>query len=65
MSSDFEYGIPAFAARRPGHPALILGSQQRTYAELDDRVRRVAGVLAGLGVAEGDRVSVMLPKSFE
>jgi long-chain acyl-CoA synthetase len=65
MSSDTPYGIPAFAALRPGHPALVLGSEQRTYAQLDDRARRVADVLARLGVADGDRVGVMLPNGFE
>jgi long-chain acyl-CoA synthetase len=65
MSADSQYGIPTAAARRPGHAALILGSEQRTYAELDDRARRVAAVLAALGVAAGDRVGVMLPNSFE
>jgi len=44
---------------------LVLGSEQRTYAELDDRARRVADVLARLGWADGDRVGVMLPNSFE
>jgi long-chain acyl-CoA synthetase len=65
MSTDSQYGIPAVTTRRPGHPALVLGSEQRTYAELDDRARRVADVLAGHGVVEGDRVGVMLPNSFE
>jgi len=32
-----------------------------TYAELRDRVARVAGVLAGLGVVPGDRVVVYMP----
>jgi long-chain acyl-CoA synthetase len=65
MPADPQYGIPAAAAERPGHPALVLGSELRTYAELDDRARRVAGVLSRLGVARGDRVGVMLPNSFE
>ena len=65
MSSDIQYGITASAGQRPGHPALVLGSEQRTYAQLDDRARRVARVLAGLGVGEGDRIGVMLPNSFE
>jgi acyl-CoA synthetase (AMP-forming)/AMP-acid ligase II len=65
MSADSRYGIPAAAEHRPGHAALVLGSEQRTYAELDDRARRVADVLAGIGVAKGDRVGVMLPNSFE
>ena len=35
-----------------------------TYAEFHEQVTRWAGVLAGLGVAAGDRVAVMLPTSI-
>jgi long-chain acyl-CoA synthetase len=65
MAADHQYGIPAAAAVRPGHPALVLGPEVRTYADLDDRARRVADALSRLGVARGDRVGVMLPNSFE
>ncbi|HEX6476929.1 MAG TPA: AMP-binding protein [Acidimicrobiales bacterium] len=65
MAAEAQYGIPAVAAVRPGHPALILGSEQRTFAALDDRAHRVALALSRLGVARGDRVGVMLPNSFE
>ena len=65
MAADPRYGIPAMAAERPAHAALVLGSEQRSYAELDDRARRVALVLAGFGVGASDRVGVMLPNSFE
>ena len=36
-----------------------------TYRELQDRVARFAGVLAGLGVGRGDRVIVYMPMSIE
>ncbi len=65
MPADPLYGIPAAAAVRPGHPALVLGSQHRTYAELDDRAHHAAHALSHLGVTRGDRVGVMLPNSFE
>jgi len=40
----------------------VTGSQRRySYAELRDEVARFAGVLAGLGVAKGDRVVIYLP----
>ncbi len=65
MSILPEYGLVAQARRRPGHPALVLGSETRTYAELDERVRLVATALHRLGVRAGDRVGVMQPNSFE
>src|SRR5438270_3217355 len=65
MPADPQYGLPAAASERPGHPALVLGSELRTYADLDDRARRAASALSRLGVARGDRVGVMLPNSFE
>ena len=58
-------GLVAHARTRPDHVALRQGEETRTYAELDDRARRVAHALAGLGVRRGDRVAVMVPNSFE
>ena len=42
-------------------PALVDGEVRRTYGELADRCELLAGALAGLGVAPGDRVSVLAP----
>ena len=39
--------------------AVIDGDRQWTYREFDDRVRRQAGLLRGLGVEAGDRVAVL------
>ena len=58
-------GLLAHARARPDHVALRQGDEVRTYAELDDRARRVAHALADLGVRHGDRVAVMVPNSFE
>jgi long-chain acyl-CoA synthetase len=58
-------GLLAHARDRPDHIALRQGDETRTYAELDDRARRVAHALAALGVQRGDRVAVMIPNSFE
>ena len=33
----------------------------RTYAELDDEVRRVAAALAALGIGHGERIAIYLP----
>jgi long-chain acyl-CoA synthetase len=52
--------LPDAAAAHPDKAALVAGDRSITYAELDDRVRRVAGALAGIGVSEGDRVAFLL-----
>ncbi len=59
------YGIAAQALSRPDHPALVAGERTLTYARLEERIRKVAAVLAGLGAAAGDRIGVMVPNSFE
>jgi len=60
-----EAGVIAHARSRPDALALRLGEKTRTYRALDDRARRLAHVLHGLGVRRGDRVAVMLPNSLE
>ncbi|HEX6935182.1 MAG TPA: AMP-binding protein [Actinomycetes bacterium] len=45
----------------PDRPALTYFGRTLTYRELHDEVGRFAGVLAGLGVAKGDRVALVLP----
>ncbi|MDR6979174.1 long-chain acyl-CoA synthetase [Streptomyces sp. 3330] len=49
------------AERQPGRPALRLGEQVTTYAELDERSARAAALLRAEGVRPGDRVALMLP----
>jgi fatty-acyl-CoA synthase len=44
----------------PDHPAVIHGTQRRTYAELYARTRRLAGALARHGISRNDTVSVVL-----
>jgi acyl-CoA synthetase (AMP-forming)/AMP-acid ligase II len=58
------------AETAPEHPALIMGGTGRlvTYAELEDRSNRVAGVLRELGLGVGSHVAVLLenrPEFFE
>ena len=48
------------AASRPDKVALVAGDREITYTELEDRVRRAAAALAGLGVRKGDRVALVL-----
>jgi acetyl-CoA synthetase/medium-chain acyl-CoA synthetase len=57
-------------ARDPAKLALLWvspdGQPRRfTYAELAERSRRFANALAGLGVAPGERVFVMLPRVWQ
>jgi fatty-acyl-CoA synthase len=44
--------------------AVVDGDVRLTYAELHDRAQRLAGGLAELGVAPGDRVAVLAPNSL-
>ncbi len=45
----------------PGHVAVVHGATRHTYAELNERCRRLAAGLAGLGVRPGETVAVMAP----
>ncbi len=55
------------AAGRGAQPAIIYDSpmtsrvETTTYAQLQDRVSRLAGALAAQGVAKGDRVVIYMP----
>lgn len=48
------------ATAQPEKVVLVTGERTITYDQLEHRVRRVAGALAGLGVAKGDRVALLL-----
>lgn len=48
----------------PDRIAIVEGERAVSYGELRARVARLAGRLAELGVAPGDRVAVLLPKSI-
>ncbi|HET9596939.1 MAG TPA: fatty acid--CoA ligase [Anaeromyxobacteraceae bacterium] len=45
--------------RAPGQEIVYADRRRLTYLELDERVRRLASGLAGLGVCPGDTVAVM------
>jgi amino acid adenylation domain-containing protein len=51
------------AARHPQRPAVASDGCQLTYEELDRASNRVARGLLRLGVAPGDRVGILAPKS--
>lgn len=58
-------GLHAAALRHPHKVALICGTTRRSYAELAERVRRVAGGATRLGVQKGDRVAILAPNCVE
>jgi acyl-CoA synthetase (AMP-forming)/AMP-acid ligase II len=45
--------------QNPDHPATIFRDRVRTVAESVDRISRLAGALAGLGIQRGDRVGIL------
>jgi long-chain acyl-CoA synthetase len=52
-------GIGGWARAAPDAPAFISTSGSTTFAELDERHRRLAGFLSEAGVTEGDRVAIL------
>lgn len=53
------------ALHHADRPALLAGDRQWTYRELDARASTLAGGLAGLGLAPGERVGLHLPNGPE
>ncbi|MBI2575265.1 AMP-binding protein, partial [Candidatus Woesearchaeota archaeon] len=43
----------------PDRPAVIFEGERTTYAGLEERVKKLAGSMSGLGVREGDNVAMM------
>ena len=50
--------------RQPDRAAIVAGETRLTFAALDDRVARIAGGLAALGVGIGDRVALLLDNDW-
>ncbi len=53
--------LESSARAHPQAPAIAWFGRRITYAELLDEVERCSGALAGLGVARGDRVALVMP----
>jgi acyl-CoA synthetase (AMP-forming)/AMP-acid ligase II len=52
-------GLHRALQQGPDEVMTIFGSRRRTFAEVADRVARLAGALCELGVAAGDRVAML------
>ena len=53
------------ARYRPDHPALVCAGERLTFAELDQRVNRIANALLAAGLTRGERVATLLPNGVE
>ncbi|MCA1843536.1 MAG: AMP-binding protein, partial [Actinobacteria bacterium] len=53
------------AGERPDKLLVACGEDRRTYREAADGAARLAGALAGAGVAAGDRVAFLVPNRIE
>jgi acyl-CoA synthetase (AMP-forming)/AMP-acid ligase II len=53
------------ARNRPDHLALVCGETRLTFAELEDRVNRLANALSSLGLRKGDKLALVLPNCAE
>lgn len=51
-------------ARASGAEAMVAPEGRLTWGELGDRVDRLAGFLAGAGLAPGERIAVLLPNGL-
>lgn len=52
-------GLHRAVQQHPDATATVFGDRHRTFAEVADRVARLAGGLRALGVAAGDRVAML------
>nr|QMN69943.1 PsoB [Pseudomonas putida] len=55
----------AHAALSPAAVAVVHGDRQYSYAQLDQHANRLAHHLLALGVQPGERVALLLPRSFD
>ena len=53
------YGLHRAVLLNRNGTAVVFEDRRRTFAELADRVARLAGALRNLGIAKGDRVAVL------
>lgn len=65
LNTTLGQALDAAAAAHGSRSALIAGEQELTYAALAERVDRLAGGLAELGLRPGDHLAVWLISSLE
>ena len=53
------------AKRSPGKPAIVTEDEIISYEECVERTRKLSGALTEIGIAEGDRIGLMLNNSVE
>lgn len=58
-------GLDRAARRVPGKAAVIVGEQERTYAELQERSNRLAASLRAAGIGKGARVAILTGNRIE
>jgi amino acid adenylation domain-containing protein len=63
MAHLLQHLLTESAARTPRRPAVAVGERLLTYGELDRLSNQVARTLLARGVAPGDRVGILAPKS--
>jgi fatty-acyl-CoA synthase len=59
LFEDHGVSLDLIAAHDPARPALWWDGRWYSYGELAQRARRLASALAALGIAKGDRVSIL------
>ena len=57
--------LPAIAAERWDHDALVLGAERLSFPQLEQGSRRRAAELRGLGVGRGDRVGILMSNNVD
>lgn len=56
---QFTQGLHRAVQQKPDAIATVFGERTRTFREIEYRVSRLAGALAGLGYVKGDRISLL------
>jgi long-chain acyl-CoA synthetase len=64
-ATTFDGRLAEQVRERPDALAVLIGLESCSFAELDQRVERMAGQIAGAGVAPGDRVVLVADNSAD